>query len=139
MIVVDASVIIKWIKSDERDSDAAKSLYLKHVHTTEKIIVPKLLYFEVANYLATKTQFSRDDIRDGMNLIYKAKLEIHEMEMKELILSSIAAKDYKTSVYDMSYAVIAQKYKTVLITADEKFVKATKFPFVKLLSEFDAS
>jgi len=35
----------------------------------------------------------------------------------------------------MLYAVIAKNHKTTLITADERFVKMTKFSHVKLLTE----
>ncbi len=136
MIVIDASIVIKWVKNDEQDCNLAKSIYLNHQKNKEKIIVPKLIFYEAANFLATKTQASESDVRYGIQLLFKAKLDISEVDQNELINASIAAKKYHTTVYDMIYAEIARKYNTVLITADEKFIQKTKFSFVKLLSEY---
>lgn len=136
MIVVDASVVIKWLKSDEIDSDRARLLYTQHKNKEKNIIVPQLLFFEVANYLSTKSRSSEENIKMALGFLFRLKLAIHGVQDKELIETAKLAKKYKTSVYDMLYAVIAKKHKIILVTADERFMKVTEFPFVKLLSEY---
>jgi predicted nucleic acid-binding protein len=136
MIVIDASVIVKWIKNDEADSQIARLIYFQHKEGKEKIIVPQLLFYEVANYLATKTRFSPNEIKQGIKMIFQTELQLCSEEKTDLVESAVFANKYNTSVYDMLYAVIAKKQKTILITADERFIQKTKFPFVKLLSEY---
>lgn len=133
MIVVDASVVIKWINRDEQDSDLAYQLLYRHLKKLEEIIVPRLLFYEVANTLATKSKTSKETIKKGLNLLLSSSLIIYPEQDKDLIEASTLAKDYRTSVYDMLYAVIAKKKKTRLITADKRFLEKTKFKFVKLL------
>jgi predicted nucleic acid-binding protein len=53
--------------------------------------------------------------------------------LEELVDAGVLAKKYKTSVYDMIYAVVAKNKKCALVTADENFVRKTKFKHVKLL------
>lgn len=137
MIIVDASVIIKWLFRDEEDSVAAFELYEKHVNKVEEILVPQIIIYEIANVLATKSKIKPKRIKSSMNFIYEANLIIHQEKNDELIQAAILAKKYKTSVYDMVYAVIAKNKKRILVTADENFVKKTKFKHVKLLRELE--
>lgn len=133
MIVIDASVVIKWLKKGETESEQATLLYKKHAAGLQKILVPRLLFYEVANVLATKSKSSAASIRAGMVLLFKSRLSIYREREKDLVEIALLARKYKTSFYDMLYAVVAKKMNTSLITADEKFVEKTKFKFVKLL------
>ena len=137
MIVVDASVAIKWIEKEE-DSEKAVLLQKSHLLKQNEIIVPQLIYFEIANTLSTKSKVEEKYIELGINIVYNTDLKIEQLEKVDLLKASNLAKKYKTSVYDMIYAVVAKKYYTILITTDEKFIQKTKFSYVKLLSEYTA-
>ncbi|OGF98693.1 hypothetical protein A3D78_04465 [Candidatus Gottesmanbacteria bacterium RIFCSPHIGHO2_02_FULL_39_14] len=137
MIVVDASVAIKWIEKEE-DSEKAVLLQKSHLLKQNEIIVPQLIYFEIANTLSTKSKVEEKYIELGINIVYNTDLKIEQLEKVDLLKASNLAKKYKTSVYDMIYAVVAKKYDTILITTDEKFIQKTKFSYVKLLSEYTA-
>src|SRR3989338_9968867 len=137
MIVIDASVAIKWVEIEE-DSQQALNIQKAHLMKLDDIIVPQLLYYEVANTFATKSFTSEKYIKLGLSVIYDSRLNIKEIDKDDLYKASKLAKKFKTSVYDMIYAVIAKKHKTILVTADEKFIGKTKFPFVKLLNEYTA-
>lgn len=134
MIVIDASVATKLINTQEADSQKAEKLVSAHIQGIEKIIVPSLLYLEVANVLVTKTYFSPAFIKEGITKMNDYKFIIHSFTKKNLLDSASLAKKYKTTVYDMLYAVVAKENKCELVTADENFLKKTHFPFVKLLS-----
>lgn len=136
MITVDASIVIKWIKFDEADSEKANLLYINHKKDIEKIIIPSLGLYEVANYLATKSFTTEKSIREALDILLKSGFEIYKETEEDLIESTILAKKLNTTFYDMFYAVIAKKNNTVLITADKKFKDKSKFSFVKLLSEY---
>ena len=133
MIVIDASVAAKWVLDYEQDTDKALVVLEKHKSLIEEIIVPDLLFYEVANMLATKSRMRSKEMFASLNKIYQAGLKIYYPLEIDVTLAARLAKRYKTSVYDMLYAVVAKNHKVKLITADEQFVKQTGFKFVRLL------
>lgn len=136
MIVVDTSVAIKWVSSGEEHSRQARFLLERHKDGREEIVVPYLLFYEVANAFATKSASSQETIRQDLLFLINAGLTVHREEPREIVDAAILAKRYNTSAYDMLYAVIAKAKKAVLITADEKFKAKTKFAYVVLLQEY---
>ena len=137
MIVVDASVAFKWLKSkDEPYHKQAVLILQDHISALNKIIVPHILFIEIANSLVTKTSTSIKTVQDDIRYLYKINLEINYPERSEIAFAAKLAKENKTSVYDMIYAAVAKKNKTILITADEKFIQKSKFSFVKSLREY---
>ena len=133
MIVIDASVASKLVLPLEENHIKVQEIFQKHVQGIEEIVVPDFLLYEAANALATKSAITSNRATRSLTVLYKANLNIHhctELEVKE---AARLAKKYKTSVYDMLYAVVAKTHKATLITADEQFIKQTKFKFVKLL------
>lgn len=133
MIVIDASVAFKTISSQEEDSDKAKFLFSQHNAGINPIVVPSLLYLEVANALVTKSHVTEEFIKKSLQFLNSLGFTVHSFTKDEYVEAAILAKQYKTSVYDMLYAVVARAKKCNLVTADEQFVKKTKFPFVQLL------
>jgi len=137
VIVLDASVVTKFINTQEKESDIAEKLFQAHIEEAEKILVPTLLFFEVANALATKSDLKDEYIERGLSLLYNANFVIYQVNQKDMIEASLLAKKYKTSVYDMVYAVIAKNKKVDLITADNKFANKVNFSFVQTLSKLN--
>ena len=133
MIVVDASIMGKWVLEDEVGIEDALLLLNNHTKGIEEIIVPELVFYEVANALATKSKISATQTSLALNKIFKLQLRIYHPNQSDIIESATLARKYKTSVYDMLYAIVAKNHKATLITADEKFINQTTFKFVKLL------
>lgn len=133
MIVIDASVAFKLINTQEEGSDKARFLFAQHYKKQNKIIVPSLLYLEVGNALVTKTHITSHLIEESLKLLNNFDLTIHSFTKNDLAETVRLAKQYKTTVYDMLYAVVAKAEHCDLVTADESFSKKTKFPFVQLL------
>lgn len=136
MIVIDTSIAVKWIMKDEEESDKALILYQNHLLKTETILVPRLFYIEIANSLITKSSSLLATIEKNIRFLYGIKLSVYDPDENDMLVTVQYANKSKTTVYDMLFAVVAKKHNTILVTADEKFVKKTKFPFVKLLSEY---
>lgn len=137
MIVIDASVGIKWFrKTSEEFIDQALILLKNHLDDKEIITVPSLFYLEIANAMVTKTGYKEKIIRENLRFLNDQNLKIYSFTKDDYIESAMLSRKYKTTVYDMLYAVIARKLKTTLITADEKFVERTKFSYVKSLNDF---
>lgn len=137
MIVLDASVITKFINTQEKESDIAEKLFQAHIEEAEKILVPTLLFFEVANALATKSDLKEEYIKRGLNLLYNANFVIYEVNQEDMIEAALLARKYKTSVYDMIYVIVAKNKKVDLVTADNKFANKVNFSFVQTLSKLN--
>ena len=133
MIIIDASVATKLINIQEEGSSKAAELLSAHVKGQEKITVPQLLFLEVANALATKSQIQETQIEEGIGLLYEAKFKVSDIQKSDVVDAALFAKRYKTSVYDMLYVILAKKNNCILITADEKFATKVNLPFLKSL------
>ena len=132
MIVVDSSVAFKWFKP-ENNSDQANKLLQNHLNGINHILVPPLLFLEIANALVAKTLTTPPTIRQDLQHLYTLDLHLYTPTLDNLLETAQLAKKYHTSVYYMLYAVIAKYHHTTLITADANFLKKTRFRFVKLL------
>jgi predicted nucleic acid-binding protein len=137
-MVIDASIGVKWVLESEVNRDKARFILQRLIDGLEEIIVPDLFYYEIANTFATKSEISLRISQESLRGILKFNLRIYRPDRQDIIDSTQLAKKNKTTVYDMVYAVVAKKLGTLLITADERFVKKTKFPHVKLLSEYSS-
>lgn len=134
-MIIDTSIAIKWIKKEESDSKQALQILERFISGKEKIIVPSLFFLEIANSLVTKSNTTIGIIKKELNFLFQINLNVYEPNTKDIQQTSFLAKKYKTSVYDMLYAVVAKRHKMILITADEKFIQKTKFSFVKHISK----
>ncbi len=138
MTVVDTSVALKWLRrTDEKHIHQALLLLKGHLGDNKQITVPDLLFIEVANALATKTDTDNTQIKKDLKKLFEVGLKTHYTTKEELLKTSLLAKKHKTSVYDMLYAVIAKEHKTTLYTADKNFISKTKFKHVKHISEVE--
>lgn len=135
MIIIDASVANKLFLPHEPGHLIASKIFRNHIIQKQEILIPEFLFYEVANTLATKSSVSLWKLTNALTRIYLTELQIYHPVEKDVKNAASMAKKYHTSVYDMLYVVVAKKYKVKLITADEKFVEATKFRFIKLLKD----
>lgn len=121
-IVIDASVIVKWF-IDENDSDKAEIIKEQFINEKINLIIPSLLYYEVLNALKYSNLFKLDEL----NLVgesienYGFDAVVIKDEIREKMVE--IAINHDISMYDASYIALAEKYKTQLITADEKISK----------------
>ncbi|MBI2326830.1 type II toxin-antitoxin system VapC family toxin [Candidatus Curtissbacteria bacterium] len=136
MIIVDASVANKLFLTHESGYKQVKTIFRKHVNDTEKILVPDLLFYEIANTLATKLMVPSVKIGLALNQLDKYDLEIFRSSLKDIFKIAVFAKEFHVSVYDATYAVLAKEKGCELITADEKFVKQVNLSFVKSLQDY---
>lgn len=136
MIVIDASVVIKWVRDGEEFQESALRILNNHVDRREEIVAPDLLLYEVINALITKARTSWSVIHKSLDIIIQAHIMLYHPSEDDVVLASKLALKYKTTLYDMLYVVTAERFDTIFVTADEKFLRATGFPHVRLLSEY---
>ena len=133
MIVLDASIILKLIF---KESDTPLALQLREDHITgeEKIAAPELLYYELANVLATKVLISVKNASSALAEIFNLEIETFTLGIEEFLSSIEVSDKYTISAYDASYVVLAERLNCDFITADVKlFRKIIDLKFVRLL------
>lgn len=133
-IVLDASVVCKWFLPRETGGKQAEIYKERHIEGKLTVNVPILLFFEVANTLATKSKLSSKVAVEAISLLDQLGLKQHCLDLPKFFQAIKLSKKYQISVYDTAYLVLAQSLRCNFITADEKlFRKVCRLKFVKLL------
>ena len=78
MIVLDASVTLKWVWAHEPQSEAALIFRDQHLAGANRIAVPELFFYEIANGLATKTFLSPEQAVEEFTVIADTELDSQE-------------------------------------------------------------
>jgi len=134
VIVLDSSVVLKWIFDDEDIHGKAIKYQQKHISGEETVIVPSLFFYEIANVLATKTRLSGSDAAESFLMFWNFDFEVIDFSLDEFLSVIDLSMHYKVSVYDASYIELARKLNCNFITADRKlYEKAREMKEVKLL------
>ena len=135
MIIVDASIVYKWIVDEEplAVTTQARTLLRNLAQDGEEIIAPNILMYEIGNVFAYKAHLEIDDIKKAWQEFSLLPILFEDTNL-EFIGSCIEfSKKHIVSVYDAAYAVLAKEKRCDLITADAKFVRQVNLPYVKLL------
>lgn len=122
MVVVDASVVIKWFIPETGVAEAERVLN-DHMFGREDIFVPELLFYEVINALRYKMDIEQDAV-NGF-IVVLSRLELKRAGTDEQFLNTMfsIAKEYDISVYDAAYVALAEVFDCRLVTADAKLAK----------------
>ncbi len=136
MIVLDASVILKWVLDEESQGTVARTYRDRHLRGGNPIVVPELLYYEMASALGSKTSLTPKEAIEGFNTIMETDLESHRLSGEDFGQAIKMARQFKISLYDSSYIALAKALSCDFITADAALVKRVKsLPYVKLLQD----
>ena len=125
MTVLDASVIIKWFKPDEK-SPAADRLLKEHLASRDSIFVPILLLYEFTNALLYSKRLTIKEIEIALGILEEAKINYVNPDRELLVSALLISAKAKISLYDSSYIALAQKLDCALITADQKLYQKAK-------------
>jgi predicted nucleic acid-binding protein len=125
ILVVDASVAIKWFVEEPLRPQARALLADRH-----EFIGPDLLVAEVANIAWKKT--IRGEIQDAQarsivrNVVLPPFIStfVESSTLRERAL--VLALQWKHPVYDCFYAACAEAVSAPLVSADEKFLRLLK-------------
>ena len=135
MLVIDASVVIKWFIEEK---DSAKALLLKDNHINGKtiLIAPDLLIYEVANVLLFSKIFTPLEIKGCLQDLYELEIDLINPSI-DFVLSAIElAFNKQISIYDASYLALAKELDIKLITADKKLYTSANEPhLIDLLAD----
>jgi predicted nucleic acid-binding protein len=129
MLVVDASVVIKWYVPEVHQDQAIAVL-----NGNEVLAAPELLIAETANIVWKKVRLKEIAVKDGLDIIkafVRAQERIQFTPSIDLVLLAYdIARNYDRSVYDCVYVALAALHQCQLVTADRKlFNSLQKSPF----------
>ena len=136
MIVIDASVVVKWF-APEPGNVAAKDF------VGRELVAPALLRVEVASALVKKGmrgELAPEDLQGALELWFSGLAEGQIAliaDDDDLPEACALALELGHPVPDCLYLAAARRLDLPLITADRKFARraATKHPAVQVLAE----
>ena len=118
--VIDASVILKWVFGDERESDQNRALELlpAWVGGRAELLAPSLWEYEVGNFPG---RLFPGQASEKMALIVNLKFSSIPLteSMQRLCFDWMARNG--VTFYDACYLALAEETKSILVTADAKF------------------
>ena len=122
-LVVDASVAVKWLVEEEHSAEAKRLI----TGTVRVVCSTRLLASEVANALWRKARLEevvRGSVAGSiMEAIAEMPLRWYEDEQVSADATRLALA-LDRPVYDCVYLALAQRIRSRLVTADERFARA---------------
>jgi predicted nucleic acid-binding protein len=142
VVVVDASIAIKWILY-EPDSATAKALLAEWIDKETVILAPALLAFEITNSLYQKTrrgEISLDRARLALTKVLTTDLVLDSLQDSSLSIRALefAHRFNLPATYDSHYLALAEREGCELWTADTRLWNSIKgkLTWVRLMSEY---
>lgn len=135
-IVVDTSVLIKWIKTrdEELRSEALELLGVVQRQALE-VTVPALLLYEIGNLLLLKTRLDSSGIVAAIEHVLRLPIAVTNPESAVLRRTARLGRELELTFYDASFLALAEELDCVFVTADRRLFNAARgFPRVRHLS-----
>jgi predicted nucleic acid-binding protein len=135
-IVVDTSVLIKWIKTrdEELRSEALELLGVVQRQALE-VTVPALLLYELGNLLLLKTRLDSNSIVAAIEHVLRLPIAVANPEPGVLRRTARLGRELELTFYDASFLALAEELDCVFVTADRRlFNAARRLPRVRHLS-----
>ena len=136
MIVVDATVAVKWLYPEEREA-AAQRL----VEGGERLLAPALIRIEVAAALVKKARMGvvpPDVALRILDMWFAASIGelVIVPDEQDLPSASRLALELQHPIYDCLYLALAQRHDIPLVTADAVFARRAmaRYRNVKVLA-----
>jgi len=132
-LIVDANVVAKWVINEPGDEKAwtliSSDIFLR---------APDLIVSELANVFWKKTtrgELTTEKARDRLDTLLQDHIDVTVHLLPARILAKRASEiaiATGRSIYDCLYLAAAVQARCRLITADERFVRSIKDPFLQL-------
>ncbi len=136
-IVVDTSVLIKWIKSrDEELIPEARKLLGEIERRSLQVVVPALLLYEIGNILLRKTRLDSEELSLALDQVRALPFTVVGPEADLLRRTARLGRELSLTFYDASFIAIAEQLDCAFVTADQKlYGRVRHLPRVRHLSE----
>ncbi|MEK6815444.1 MAG: type II toxin-antitoxin system VapC family toxin [Nitrospirota bacterium] len=135
-IVIDTSVLIKWVKTrDEELVKEARALLAEVQRRPIKVHVPALLLYEAGNILVMKTRLEAVALDDALSRVEDLPFSVAPPASPLLKRAARLGRRFGISFYDASFLALAVEIDCPFVTADRRlFDRAQALPRVRHLS-----
>ena len=126
-IVVDTSVLIKWIKTKNEDLvKEARRLLTDIERRPLEVHVPALLLYEVGNIFLLKTDFDVTGLNDALSKLEALPFTIAPPATPLLSRAARLGREFRLTFYDASFLALAVELNCPFITADRRLFDRTR-------------
>ncbi len=122
MLVLDASVAVKWFFLEEPLRDQALAVRLDLIHNPKRFAVPPLFYSEVLHVLSKKSKQDLRFVEQAQGLIWRLSIPTIPLTDRGFKEAARFACD-GVSGYDATYLALALELNAKWVTADVQAVK----------------
>jgi predicted nucleic acid-binding protein len=117
--VLDASVLVKWIKDvGEADVPAARAVQDQYRRGELGVVMPYLVFLEVINAAVRRWGWSHDQLQGMVRVLLEARFRIEQPPPERVAYWAGRG----LTAYDACYVALAEARRTVVITADERIL-----------------
>lgn len=135
LLVLDASVILKWVITSEGDGeeDAALGILRQWLDGVADILLPPLWIYEVANVLGRRKPKEAAELLDIL-----AGYSFNEADIRgaTLVRALVMMRELGVAFYDAIYHAVALERGGLFVTADKRYqAKAARLGSIVLLAD----
>jgi predicted nucleic acid-binding protein len=140
-LVLDTSVVVKWFVLPPEDGlEAALEIRRRVVETELNLIVPDLIFYELANVLRYQPQLGVEEVASALDSLETMDLDVRPFSYplgKEAVRLANATA---ITAYDAYFIVFAEAFECPIVTADRRcYARVRGRPSVKLLQAWDGT
>ena len=118
-IVLDSSVVVKWLNSETKSVEALKLLD-SYIQGTVELTISEILICEVGNALRYKPDFDTQKWKSALTQMFNLHMNMTYLNQDLAIRTGEIAYEGKVTFYDALPVAIAEHKKAICITADEE-------------------
>ena len=126
VVVVDASLAIKWLVSEE-NSDKARAISRSWANAGTQAAAPYLMPVEVTNALHRRVVRGELTVEDAIRLLeylLASGIELRDVPGLQVRALQLASQLRQEAVYDAHYLALAEALGCDFWTSDERFYRA---------------
>ena len=130
-IVVDSSIIVKWINSQDEKSIAASNKLLEDCRNgIVQLFAPELAKYEVGNAL-WKKGLNSEQSKISLKTVYAGPVEFVKLEESGALRIMEISDANQMTYYDASFVELAESLNAILVTDNPKH--QSKYKKVKVI------
>lgn len=135
-IVVDTSIIIKWLnQTNESHIDKADNIMEAVINGEIDMYAPELAKYEIGNALLTSKKLSPQEAYISLGTAYSLPINFIAETEEQARETYKIAWDLSITYYDASFLSLTKQYDAVLITENTKHQGKSKNIKVKSLQD----
>jgi len=123
LVVVDASVVVKWfIAADETGVADAAALLADHAADRIRLVAPALVAHELMGVLVRRLR--AEVVAEALEAFFDAGVQLVPPDRELMDLATTLVRERRVSAFDAAYGALAVSLGCALATADRRLATA---------------